>query len=61
MNPDGDPLFHIKQSKNIGSFVFKNIDSQENRNSKIQSIQNTFLNIKFHQKIEKRFLFVCFS
>ena len=28
MNPDGDPLFHIKQSKNMRCFVSKKVDSK---------------------------------
>ena len=31
LNPDGDPLFHIKQSKNMCCFLSKKIDSKEKR------------------------------
>ena len=57
MKQDADPLFHIKQSKNMCCFVSKKMDSTEKRfffNPKY------IFNVKYHQKIENKIILVCF-
>ena len=54
MKQDVEPLFHIKQSKNMRCFVSKKINSTEKR---IFFNPKYIFNEKSHQKIEKKKFF----
>lgn len=58
MKQDVEPLFHIKQSKNMRCFVSKKINSTEKR---IFFNPKYIFNEKSHQKIEKKNSFGMFQ
>ena len=60
MNPDGAPLFHIKQLKNICCSVSQKIDSKEKRN--LSRHPKYISQYKIPSKDRKKIiLFVCFN
>ena len=57
MIPDGNPLIHVKQSKNMCCVVSKKLDLKK----RDFFIQNTFFNINFHKRIYKKTSFGMFQ